>query len=36
MAVDGVENVSLAEPLSDVAALSGTLPVAGAVTISEA
>ena len=36
MAVPGVENVSLAEPSTDVAALSGTLPVAGAVTISEA
>lgn len=36
MAVDGVENVSLAQPASDVAALAGTLPMAGAVTISEA
>lgn len=36
MAVDGVENVSIAEPASDLPALSGTLPVAGTVTISEA
>ena len=36
MAVDGVENVSLAQPETDVAALAGTLPTAGAVTISEA
>ena len=35
MAVDGVENVSLAQPETDAAALAGTLPTAGAFTISE-
>lgn len=36
MAVPGVENVSLISPERDVTALDGTLPVSGAVTISEA
>lgn len=36
MAVEGVENCVLTAPATDLAAVSGTLPVAGTVTISEA
>lgn len=36
MAVEGVENCTLSAPAADVAAVDGTLPVLGTVTISEA
>ena len=36
MAVEGVENCTLTAPAADIAAVDGTLPVLGTVTISEA